>query len=639
MKTSILTRKSSPLLFVLLSLLFATLTKAQKSERFSEEVKQSVLAQRPDSILAWLNKHYDHEIGIYPDVAKAGIERATKTNNKELIGDFYSAFAEWYGYHGLYSRDSVIKHSLLALKNYELSGNKQKTAQTHRSVAYDYINERQIPEAQSHIFKAIELFEKVEDQEGIASSYRMLANSYIVTKDAEKALKYLDLAAPIFRDTESYPSLSYTYLGYINAYILGGQHKKALEAADECLRIVKEKVPNEVFVEVRAWNFKGDAYLGLNKNEEALKAYQKAYDLCVIQIGEERSATWLTQVGWAYQKLGKYQLAIDNLLAGIKAYEEKDNENIVADYQKIAECYEALGDYKNALIYTHKADAAQQRLYASKIESLENEAVIKYETGKKDEALAAQSELLAQKNRTETITFTALGILVLLLAGLYYSFRKNQKAKNEIAAKNAENELLLKEIHHRVKNNLEMVKSLIALQSARLEDSVTKDAMIASQNRVQSMGIIHQKLYQGKNLGSIEMKDYFINLSEEILDSFNADEKVKIECAMDTLELDVDTAVPIGLIVNELLTNALKYAFPDRKEGEIMISLSKDGGKILKLNVTDNGVGKQKDVKPKGTGFGSQLIQLLTQQLNGTMKEESHKGTVVSFEFKLDQAA
>ena len=118
MKTSILTRKSSPLLFVLLSLLFATLTKAQKSERFSEEVKQSVLAQTPDSILAWLNKHYDHEIGIYPDVAKAGIERAIKTKNKELIGDFYSAFAEWYGYHGLYSRDSVIKHSLLALKNY-----------------------------------------------------------------------------------------------------------------------------------------------------------------------------------------------------------------------------------------------------------------------------------------------------------------------------------------------------------------------------------------------------------------------------------------------------------------------------------------------------------------------------------------
>jgi len=120
-----------------------------------------------------------------------------------------------------------------------------------------------------------------------------------------------------------------------------------------------------------------------------------------------------------------------------------------------------------------------------------------------------------------------------------------------------------------------MVKSLIALQSAQIEDSATKDAMIASQNRVQSMGIIHQKLYQGTNLGAIEMKDYFVNLSDGILDAFDAEDKIKIEFAMDELELDVDTAVPIGLIVNELLTNALKYAFPKTNTGKISIQLAK----------------------------------------------------------------
>lgn len=226
-----------------------------------------------------------------------------------------------------------------------------------------------------------------------------------------------------------------------------------------------------------------------------------------------------------------------------------------------------------------------------------------------------------------------------LLASLFYVFRKNQKATGIISAKNAENELLLKEIHHRVKNNLEMVKSLIALQSAQIEDGATKEAMIASQNRVQSMGIIHQKLYQGTNLGSIEMKDYFVNLGEGILDTFNADEKVKIECAMDTLELDVDTAVPLGLIVNELLTNALKYAFPKKDRGQITISLKRKDDKILSLAVTDNGVGKVLGQSPKGTGFGTQLILLLTQQLNGKMREETKGGTIVSFEFKLAKAA
>ncbi|NCT16625.1 MAG: sensor histidine kinase, partial [Flavobacteriia bacterium] len=141
------------------------------------------------------------------------------------------------------------------------------------------------------------------------------------------------------------------------------------------------------------------------------------------------------------------------------------------------------------------------------------------------------------------------------------------------------------------------------------------------------------------NLGSIEMKDYFLNLGEGILDTFNAEDKVKIECAMDNLELDVDTAVPIGLIVNELLTNALKYAFPEDKNGAIQISLSQSTPETLTLKVADNGVGKGNGLASKGTGFGSQLIKLLTQQLNGTMLEKIEKGTTVEFQFKIKAAA
>lgn len=205
--------------------------------------------------------------------------------------------------------------------------------------------------------------------------------------------------------------------------------------------------------------------------------------------------------------------------------------------------------------------------------------------------------------------------------------------------KNDENELLLKEIHHRVKNNLEMVKSLIALQSAQLGDPASKEAMMASQNRVQSRGIIHQKLYQANNLGSIEMKDYFMNLGDGILDTFNKENKITIECAMEQLELDVDTAVPIGLIVNELLTNALKYAFPKDAAGIIKISLSQPSSEILNLHVSDNGIGKIIGLTPKGTGFGSQLIKLLTLQLDGKMIEKTDHGTIISFQFNMKRAA
>jgi len=261
----------------------------------------------------------------------------------------------------------------------------------------------------------------------------------------------------------------------------------------------------------------------------------------------------------------------------------------------------------------------------------------RYETQKKEATIASQQKEISQQKKVQWL---GAGI-VFLLAGLlifgFISYRNRTRSNRLLAIKNAENELLLKEIHHRVKNNLEVVSSLLALQSAQIDDPNTKEAMLEGQNRVHSIGIVHQKLYQGTNLGSIEMKDYFLNLSENILDSFGAEERVKIELAMEKLDVDIDTAVPLGLIVNELLTNTLKYAFPKGQNGTVLIKLEKQTNGILHLEVSDNGIGKQDLVQ--GSGFGSQLISLLTHQLSGKMKEEVKNGTKVYFDFKLDKVA
>ena len=227
-------------------------------------------------------------------------------------------------------------------------------------------------------------------------------------------------------------------------------------------------------------------------------------------------------------------------------------------------------------------------------------------------------------------------LLGFLVVG-YRSFRNRSRSNKLLSAKNRENELLLKEIHHRVKNNLEIVSSLLELQSAQIDDINTREAMLEGQNRVHSIGIVHQKLYQGENLGAIEMKDYFLNLSESILESFGAEKKVSIELAMEKLDVDIDTAVPLGLIVNELLSNTLKYAFPGRQQGSVRIKLERQTSGILRLEVSDNGIGKSGEIQ--GTGFGGQLISLLTRQLNGSMKEEIKNGTHTFFDFKLDRVA
>lgn len=388
---------------------------------------------------------------------------------------------------------------------------------------------------------------------------------------------------------------------------------------------------------------KGNNLIKRGKSEEA-----KSFLIKTIQLLEEYNLTTIDTYQFAHSRIGDIAMADGRYDEAIAYYEKARNSSIAINtkantayfIKKLFSVYELIGDYKKALEYHIEWSEANNIIEVERNERSLRESELQVDVLKQDKELAANRQ-------QQTIYIVALTIGALLLGLLYRNYRLKQRNNHklkilneELADKNilldkrnAENELLLKEIHHRVKNNLELVKSLISLQSAQIEDPATKEAMIASQNRVQSMGIIHQKLYQGTNLGTIEMKDYFLNLSECLLDTFNAEQQVKIECAMENLELDVDTAVPIGLIVNELLTNALKYAFPKNEQGTIHISLEETTNNYLKLKIKDNGVGKVGGVAPKGTGFGSQLVQLLTQQLNGKMQEYTNEGTHIEFDF------
>ncbi|MFK5974252.1 MAG: sensor histidine kinase, partial [Flavobacteriaceae bacterium] len=152
------------------------------------------------------------------------------------------------------------------------------------------------------------------------------------------------------------------------------------------------------------------------------------------------------------------------------------------------------------------------------------------------------------------------------------------------------------------------------------------------------IGMIHKKLYAGENLAAIEMKDYFSHLADYIVDAFGMQNQVDIAVNMKELELDVDIAIPIGLIVNELLVNSLKYAFPDNRRGKIHISL-KQTGTLVQLDVKDDGIGHKKENKAIETGFGTRLIKLLTKQLEGKMLLNIDQGTHVSIQFKCNKAA
>jgi two-component sensor histidine kinase len=307
----------------------------------------------------------------------------------------------------------------------------------------------------------------------------------------------------------------------------------------------------------------------------------------------------------------------------------------------LATAYEKKGDLTQALAY--------QRQFSDEALTLEKErAQRSLRESELKTSVLAQEKKLVKKDQQQLLFLAALLVGAVVVALLYRNYRLKQRANQklktlntELAQKNtlldkrnAENELLLKEIHHRVKNNLEVVSSLLALQSSRISDPSVQEAMLASQNRVQSMGIIHQKLYQGEQLAAIEMRDYFINLSNSILDSFDASNRIRVECTMPELVLDIDTAISLGLITNELLTNAFKYAFLGRAGGTVNISLTEPDDNNFLLQIGDNGIGKVPGLKATGTGFGTQLVELLTQQLDGVLTYENQNGTLVKLRFK-----
>jgi two-component sensor histidine kinase len=603
---------------------------AQKEVNYSLMAKS--LQELPiDSSFAWMsrNKSEDdlnvHEIGLQI------LRRAYNTQQDSLIAYAHVLQSDWHSLTNAFSTDSVLHHSIKAVEYYEKAGDKRKIAEYSRVLSIDYLNSIQYDKAQEALFRALEIYEDLGDEKGIGGAYRSLGTIAIFMEEPALSIKYGNKARELLEKVEDYNTLTLVYLDYIKSYGLLGQYDKAYQAAADCIEMVETKAPEQIFVATRAYAARGNLSIKLEDYEWALQDYTTAWKIVEAEVGTKRALGWQIEVGIAYRYLERYEDALAHLLPGVKWLEDTDGYNILKYYEAIAECYKGLGNLQKALEYQEKSMVVKDKMQEEKIASLESEAIAKYESGKKDQLLASQEAELAQKTYIQRLTMGGLSMMALLLFTLFYFFRKNQKTNTQLSIKNQENELLLKEIHHRVKNNLEMVSSLLKLQSVKTKDAEAKGVMEASQNRVQSMGIIHQKLYQGGNLASIEMKDYFQNLSENLLDAFGVSEKVNIKYDMEAVELDVDTAIPIGLIVNELLTNALKYAFPGDQKGEIELSLKETEQNKLHLLVADNGIGQSDPTTVKGTGFGSQLVKLLTMQLQGKMKASYENGTRLSF--------
>lgn len=302
-------------------------------------------------------------------------------------------------------------------------------------------------------------------------------------------------------------------------------------------------------------------------------------------------------------------------------------------YQNTSNLPKELEAYKSYVSLKDSLKTLSNIALARRIESEYNREKQDIEIDALTETTAAQDKAIAVRNNAIFMGSIMLFILACLLYGLYRLYKQNQLQTLRITKALEDNQMLIKEIHHRVKNNLQVVSSLLSMQARKIEDGDMKQALNSSMTRVQSMSILHQNLYSGTNPKDVDVDAYFDKLVENILSTYSIDKDVKFDVDIDNMAFDIDVMVPLGLIANELITNALKYAFAGRPEGKLSVSLKEKGNQIV-LCVADDGIGFDGNELPKREGsIGTRLIKSFTKKLKGAISITHVKGTEITIVF------
>ena len=379
----------------------------------------------------------------------------------------------------------------------------------------------------------------------------------------------------------------------------------------------------------------------VQQQDEALKLYYTALAICRQQGWPYALQNIYSFIAGVYQTQKQYDSAMHyaNLTASVTGVDKYFTNS----YELKAGIYRDMGDYRLATTSYQQALewAREDFLYRNQDQLSGYEAAL---DTKEKELQVAEEKKRSLRLRWVIGGATLLLVMVIIAYDAQRRNRKQLAAQNGLIANQrsllqqslAEKEVLLKEIHHRVKNNLMVISSLLDLQAETVQNQTARSAIIEGQTRIRSIALIHQQLYRNADLGAIEFGGFATDLSRQVLSVLNKPSQVvHTHVQIRATLLDIDTAVPLGLILNELLTNSFKYAFTPEKEGHIKISLSPQGPGSYRLIYRDNGPGLPAgfDFK-RSTSLGLRLIKRLSKQLSGAADYKWDDGSVFTICFQ-----
>ncbi|SEC20026.1 Two-component sensor histidine kinase, contains HisKA and HATPase domains [Maribacter dokdonensis] len=396
---------------------------------------------------------------------------------------------------------------------------------------------------------------------------------------------------------------------------------------------------------------------------------------CHVQLGEyEKAIPFLEESREVIRKYNKSKFSsdiIENTLALAECYLKLDDyakatdylsdemnpiklDNILKRNRIYADYYFKTGDYQNSTVYLKKNIRIRDSIdaLASNIKNQQLTSVIEQDLDNSKKTMEQQKAQLEAsrkdiKARDDKISLVFVSLIFTLIgfAGLVYAYLKSIKNQRLIAEQKfiienslVEKDSLLKEIHHRVKNNLQMVSSLLSLQTKNTRSKAAIAALEEGKSRVKAMALIHQKLYQNDDLSVIEMQGYIESLINSIQSVYKkGGHNINITIDAEGVELDIDRAIPFGLILNELVSNSFKYAFPhDDSNGKIYIHLRKIAGQEGFFEYTDNGIGLPEDTDERAnSSMGIRLMNRLANQLQTSLNtDKTNEGVRFWFNFK-----
>jgi two-component sensor histidine kinase len=615
-------------------------------------------------------------------------------NNKALLGKAYYEMSEYYSDNFMNAAMlERIKYLQLAITAYQGTSRVVEMARCYRLMAdlHQLINEdvKAFLEAK----KALMYYKSVNYKE-TQGVHCLLGKLYFAQGDYKQALNYELIALKIatastddnvrllceinnnigdtfFKLKEYQQAINYYYRSFeiakrekdngtiyllassvVDTYLKLDEPLKAQQFLNDLTRKVRR--PTNRKYEAGDYGI-GQMYLKLFL---ALKQFEKARFYCEQLISETKNPNInLHVLSNYYDLIGKYYIATAQYPEA-SYYLTKNEEllNKTKDFFGLARNYSlwfsydtAQHRYKSAIFNVVRANKINDSLFTATKSRQVEQLQIEYETREKENqiVLLNQKAKLEQANlqqATMVKNLAAGGVaLLLIIAGLLY--RQNRsKQKNNIVITNknellerllSEKEWLLKEVHHRVKNNLHTVICLLESQASFLENDALK-AIQNSQNRIYAMSLIHQKLYQSENIKTIDLEVYIEEFVQYLVESFGTPPNIRMRLNIAPVKLEVAQAIPLGLIINEAVTNAFKYAFPDSRAGEILIELQQVDEQI-KLVIADNGIGlfyEPNDIAVNSLGI--ELMKGLIGDITGTIFFESNKGTKITAIFKPD---